>query len=252
MVTTRSQKAGNEDFNTNPEADAKSTKRKSAPSRPSGGQSSAGTRKKRRASSDTHKSTSTAKRAKAAGSAEEEEEAVVLINRSPVLQLWAACVAQQLYPNFGWSICLSAGAAIAALCAISKGKSIGVIEAKDKDSNSKSKKKKKEESAEVSEGEEIEVMKFKLRVRKGQVYVGRDPKPKYLNEDMLKKKFGQRYDEVKQAFQTVECWADRSDELNTKAFHMYEEFRPTVKSGQSGWGKKGELDLAKVRRVITK
>ncbi len=36
-------------------------------------------------------------------------------------------------------------------------------------------------------------------------------------------------------------------ELQRRGFRLYEHFRPDVPAGESGWGAKGELDLAKVR-----
>jgi hypothetical protein len=36
-------------------------------------------------------------------------------------------------------------------------------------------------------------------------------------------------------------------ELQRRGFRLYELFRPDVPAGESGWGAKGELDLAKVR-----
>src|ERR1700760_837001 len=64
---------------------------------------------------------------------ERDQEGTILINRAPVLHLWAASVAQFRYPSLPWSTCLSAGAAVAAICAVSKGRAIGVMEPKDKD-----------------------------------------------------------------------------------------------------------------------
>jgi len=36
-------------------------------------------------------------------------------------------------------------------------------------------------------------------------------------------------------------------DLQRRGFRLYERFRPDVPAGESGWGAKGELDLAKVR-----
>lgn len=58
-------------------------------------------------------------------------EKPIMINRSPVLQLWGACVAGFLHEDLPWETCLNIGAAIAALCAVSKGRAIGMIEPKD-------------------------------------------------------------------------------------------------------------------------
>src|SRR5262249_53376911 len=45
-----------------------------------------------------------------------------------VLNLWSACVTHFLHNHLSWSSCLSVGKAISAICAVSKGRSIGVFE----------------------------------------------------------------------------------------------------------------------------
>lgn len=61
----------------------------------------------------------------------EEGDDVITINRAPVLELWASCVAQFLHPSISWDTCLSIGGAIATITAISKGRSIGKIDKPD-------------------------------------------------------------------------------------------------------------------------
>ena len=39
-------------------------------------------------------------------------------------------------------------------------------------------------------------------------------------------------------------------DLYRRRFRLYEQFRPGVPAGKSGWGTKGELDLAKVRALV--
>ena len=38
-------------------------------------------------------------------------------------------------------------------------------------------------------------------------------------------------------------------DLHRRGFRLYERFRPSVPAGESGWGAKGELDLAEVRAL---
>ena len=38
-------------------------------------------------------------------------------------------------------------------------------------------------------------------------------------------------------------------DLQRRGFRLYERFQPDVSAGESGWGAKGELELAKVRWV---
>ena len=84
------------------------------------------------------------------------------------------------------------------------------------------------------------------------VMVGGKPKP--LLEGSLKRKFGEEnYDLVREAFtQSLETWKGDEDELDGKAFQMYEKFRPTVPGGQKGWGRKGELNLDEVKSIVRK
>jgi hypothetical protein len=165
----------------------------------------------------------------------------IIINRAPVLHLWAASVAYFTHPSLPWSTCLSAGAAVSAICAISKRRAIGVMEPKDKGETAK--KERKEEQG----FEEVEVMRFKLRIKDGKAYVG--DKPQTDKENNLKSKFGDRYYEVRRAFDAaLRSWEGKQDELMHKAFSMYEHFRPLVKSG---WGRQGELDLSMVEDVVS-
>jgi hypothetical protein len=176
----------------------------------------------------------------------DESEDGILINRAPVLELWAATVTSFLYPKVSWETSLSAGSAISTLCAISKGRAIGAIEKKDP---SVTKKQRKEQSDE--ELDELEVMGLHLTLADGQALVG--DKPKKANESALVKKFGQEaYERVKAAFtETLQLWAGQEEELNARAFHCYEDFRPTVPKGQKGWGRKGMLNLQTVKDAVS-
>jgi hypothetical protein len=39
-------------------------------------------------------------------------------------------------------------------------------------------------------------------------------------------------------------------DLCRRGFRLYEQFRPGVPAGESGWGAKGELDLPKLRALV--
>lgn len=179
-------------------------------------------------------------------------EKPIIINRSPVLQLWGASVAQFLHPDESWETCLSIGGSIASLCAISKGRSIGKVEPKNESTGAEDKRRKRKQETE-QETEEIEVMGFPMHIKDGVVIA--DGKPKPLKEGTLTGKFGgeDQYAAAKAAMhEALQSWKGDEDELDKKAFHMYEKFRPDVSSGQSGWGKKGELNLHEVKNVIGK
>lgn len=177
----------------------------------------------------------------------------IVINRAPVLQLWAASVAQFLHDDddISWTTSLSVGSAIATLCAISKGRSIGKMEPADPDKqvgdkNHRGKRQKTESAAD----QELKVMGFPMHVKNGQVTV--QGKPKTANEDALKAKFGdQAYHLVKDAMHdALEAWKGREADLDKSAFGMYEHFRPSVQSGQRGWGRKGELTVESIKDAV--
>jgi hypothetical protein len=39
------------------------------------------------------------------------------------------------------------------------------------------------------------------------------------------------------------------DDLAQQGFSLYEQFRPEIPEGVSGWGAKGELDLGRIRKL---
>ena len=175
-----------------------------------------------------------------------ESKDEILINRAPVLELWAASVTSFLYPDISWKISLSAGSAISTLCAISKGRAIGSI---DKPDSSKAEKKK--QGSKSDQLDELDVMSFHLKLKDGHVLVG--DKPKKANEQTLIKKFGEEaYEQAKETFRdSLQLWSGQEDELNAQAFHHYEVFRPTVPKGQKGWGRKGVLNLQTVKAAVS-
>lgn len=162
----------------------------------------------------------------------------ITINRAPVLTLFASCSAQLQYPKLSWKSCLSIGSAISSICAISKGRSIGVIS--EKEAN-------KQESHGDANNDTISVLKFDVPMRDGFAYVGKQKKA--ANESYLKDKFGARYDEVKNTMnEALKSWKGNEEEFTGKGFHMYEKFRP----GSGQWGQAGGLQVEEVRRVITR
>lgn len=179
-----------------------------------------------------------------------EAEDSILINRAPVLELWAASVTSFLYPKIPWETSLSAGSAISTLCAISKGRAIGTIEKPDPGAAEKKREERRQRS-ESDELDELEVMGFHLKLEEGQALVG--DKPKKTNEPALIKKFGEEaYEKAKNAFEkALKSWSGREEDLNAQAFHHYEDFRPTVPKGQKGWGRKGTLNLQAVRDAVS-
>ena len=46
----------------------------------------------------------------------------------------------------------------------------------------------------------------------------------------------------------ADSYAD-PEELGKQGYHLYEKFRPEIPTGQTGWGKKGLLDLKRLKEL---
>lgn len=148
-----------------------------------------------------------------------ELEKPIIINRAPVLELWAACVAHFLHPKLSWKLCLSIGSSISTITAISKGRSIGTVapphESKDDAPANKGK----------QAGDELptpKVMGFPMTIKGESVMV--KGKPKTTREVSLVRKYGsdETYRQAKDAMaEALEAWKGKEDDLDAKAFHMY-------------------------------
>ncbi|MGA2662532.1 MAG: hypothetical protein ABSH34_34060 [Verrucomicrobiota bacterium] len=67
-------------------------------------------------------------------------------------------------------------------------------------------------------------------------------------ERYLESKFGEALPEVRKALTELASALD-PDELAQQGFSLYEQFRPQIPEGVSGWGAKGELDLGRIRKL---
>jgi len=163
------------------------------------------------------------------------------INRAPVLTLWAVVVAERL--GYKQDTALTLGKALAGLNAQSKGRSLGIFEAKER----------AEKESPGLEVEFVELMGRSIPVTRGEKgFIALD-KGKPMDpagvQRYLDKKFGEELEAVKEAMWEVAQSYDRT-ELQPAAFGLYEKFRPEIPKGQQGWGAKGELDLRKIRRLV--
>ena len=174
-------------------------------------------------------------------------EEVVLVNRAPVLTLWAAIVAERL--GFDEDEALSLGRAVAALNAQAKGRSLGIFKPAER----------AEEARRAAKERPEELLWVKLcnraipakmtdkglrAVIKGEVL---DPEPA---RRYLQNKFGDALDRVRAAMREL-AEAYPPDELAQKAFELYEKFRPEIPPGRAGWGKKGELRIDLIRQLAS-
>ena len=168
----------------------------------------------------------------------------IKINRAPVLTLWAAVVAERL--GFDRATALTLGQAVAGLSAYAKGVSLGIIEPQPELV--------RERGDRLAEGEQLRVDLLGravpvVRTADGlrAVSKGKPGNPATI-ERYLAGKFGDRLEAARAAMAELAA-AHTPGDLHRRGFRLYEEFRPSVPSGESGWGAKGELDLDRVRRA---
>ncbi len=170
----------------------------------------------------------------------------VTINRAPVLTLWAAIVAERLGHN--WDESLTLGRAVAGLNAQSKGRRIGVYEKPTPEEKEKEKKEAKAAKA----GPTVAIMGRSVPVKKTAHGLRATTDGHAIDPDSvetyLEQKFGDEYEPSRAALEALaKSYSPR--ELETRAYDLYEKFRPTIPEGKKGWGAKGELDLDYVRSL---
>lgn len=170
----------------------------------------------------------------------------ILINRAPVLTLWATIVAERL--GFDREEALSLGKAVAGLTAQSKGRRLGIF-APTPEALKKARKQKQAKEfwieilgrhvAAINTPDGIRAVNKAKPVHPGGV------------ERYLEGKFGEALPAARESMRAL-AKALKADRLAQEAFGLYEEFRPTIPEGVAGWGAKGELDLERVRALAPK
>jgi len=169
---------------------------------------------------------------------------IVLVNRAPVLTLWAAVVAERL--GFDRRAALSLGKAVAGLNAQSKGRSLGIFKPAEHPEGVP--------RGKAGPGEEFRVELLGRAVPatntgEGIRAVVKDhPVGVESVERYLLEKFGPALPAVEKAMKAL---ADsfKPAELAGAAFSLYERFRPAIPAGVRGWGAKGELVLERIESL---
>ena len=167
----------------------------------------------------------------------------VLINRAPVLTLWAAVVAERL--GFDREEALSLGKAPAGLNAQSKGRRLGIFKPTPKELKKVRERERGEELWVELLGRALPAVNTAQGVRA--VVKSKPIEPQGI-AGYLKSKFGEALLEVRTAMMELADTLDR-DELAQRGFSLYEQFRPEIPKGVAGWGAKGELDLDRIRKL---
>jgi len=163
-------------------------------------------------------------------------ENTIIINRAPVLTLWAAVVAERL--GFDGDAALSLGKAVAGLNAQSKGRRLGIYQPAKTPHGGPPKK--------VGLGEEfwVEICGRPVPAKNTDDGVRAVVKDKPVEPDKarayVESKFGEHLEAVRAAM-TELANSLEPDALADRAYSLYERFRPEIPKGKRGWGAKGEL-----------
>jgi hypothetical protein len=169
----------------------------------------------------------------------------IKINRAPVLTLWAAVVAKRL--GYDEETALTLGKAVAGLNAQSKGKKLGIYEEKSEDEKKEEKKKKSAAKPEFVEllGRGIPAVKTPQGLRAA---LKGEPIHAESVQTYLEQKFKDDLDDTRKAMEKL-AKSFTPKQLESKAYDLYEKFRPEIPEGVKGWGAKGELDLDYIRSL---
>lgn len=169
----------------------------------------------------------------------------IKINRAPVLALWATVVAER--SGYDHEAALTLGKAVAGLNAQSKGRRLGIYEeSKDQKEEGERGDRRPPETDQVTilgRAVPVEQTKQGIRAVSGDKPISAASVQRYLNQ-----KFGDNLTEVQSAMAELAA-SFEPDQLASKAYSLYEQFRPEIPEGQKGWGAAGELDLDLIRSL---
>ncbi|XP_024356812.1 uncharacterized protein [Physcomitrium patens] len=165
------------------------------------------------------------------------QEGEIKINRAPVLTMWVAAVAER--QGFTFDEAVTFGKSIAGLFAHAKGKRIGVVE------DTPSKKSKKD----MEKFEVFGCSVYGKTTAKGRFALesGKAIAPNVVKA-YLQRAFKDDYDRVRETFELL-ANSFSPEEIGSKAYDLYEKFRPDIPDGSRGWGARGLLNLKYVKEL---
>ncbi len=164
----------------------------------------------------------------------------LLINRAPVLTLWAAVVAQRL--GFAEDEALILGKALAGLNAQSKGRKLGIFKPHEQKATKARQKARGERFLIEVLGRPVPATNTDHGIR---AVAGRNPIDPDRVRRYLDNKFGEDLKAARSAMQKL-AKTYKPQELAQEAFGLYERFRPEIPAGKKGWGAKGDLHLERI------
>ncbi len=166
----------------------------------------------------------------------------ILVNRAPVLTLWAAIVAERLGHDADAAITL--GRAVAGSSARVKARAIG-LEEKHEEAGRRTVEKAVTHQTVHLLGRDIPVVAQRSSLYALDGDKAASPRSAHA---YVTRAFAEHLPKVRQAMEKL---ADSlpPGELNRVGFQLYEHFRPEVPAGAGGWGKKGVLDLKRIENA---
>jgi len=173
-----------------------------------------------------------------------EKRSSVMLNRAPVLTLWAAVVAEML--GFDYDEALTLGRAVAGLNAYSKGVALGLFQPTPKTIKEQRQKLRREEVVTVDLLHRAVPARHTdegLRALSNDRPISPESVKRYLGS-----KFGDAFDEVYEVMKGL-AKSLTGSELAERAYTLYEKFRPEIPPGKRGWGTSGKLDLEGIRKM---
>ncbi len=175
----------------------------------------------------------------------------IKINRAPVLTLWGVIVAERL--GYQHDEALTFGKAMAGLNAQSKGQRLGIFSPSETELDAKIAEKPTQRQA--GETRMVEVVGRMVPAIQTESGLRATAKGEAIDpasvERYLEKKFGAALGEVQAAMESL-AQTYPPQELEQRAFKLYEQFRPSVPEGTAGWGASGELNLERIRKLAKK
>lgn len=170
----------------------------------------------------------------------------ILINRAPVLTLWASVVAERL--GFARNEALSLGKAVAGLNAQSKGRRLGIFKPVPREIKQARARKRGEEFWVEICGRQVPAINTAEGVR---AVIEGQPIEASGVDRYLESKFGETLGPAREAMHDL-VKGFSPVQLSANAFHLYEQFRPAIPEGVRAWGAKGELDTGRIRSLAPK
>lgn len=172
----------------------------------------------------------------------------VVINRSPVMILWAAACAFSS-GDYDWGESLSLGSACAALFARTKGKSLGLYsgEGGTNSSSSFATFEVKLLGAQVPAHRTAEGAARGLSQNRNDESLWDVAHPAAVHRS-LSSSFGKAFGSAWHAMLKLARSVPASS-LNAESFDLYARFRPEVPAGLAGWGQPGRLQLSKLEEL---